>query len=91
VLVLTGAVWFAGAAGMYALEPGSEVTGGFSSYWDALWWTGMLASFFIGRDAHSSEGEVAGAREMAQLRGEIAKLRKALAAMPIDRGQESFP
>ncbi len=123
VLVLTGAVWFAGAAGMYALEPGSEVAGGFSSYWDALWWTGMLltsigsqywpettegrvlafllalyslgilgyltailASFFIGRDAHSSEGEVAGAREMAQLRDEIAGLRRALATRPMDRG-----
>ena len=124
VLVLTAAVWFAGAAGMYALEPGSEVSGGFTSYFDALWWTGMLltsigshywpettegrvlgfllalyslgilgyltailASFFIGRDAHSSEGEVAGARELCELRNEIARLREAL----VDRDFEPAP
>ena len=42
VLALTAAVLTAGAAGMYSLEPASEVPGGFTSYWDALWWTGML-------------------------------------------------
>jgi voltage-gated potassium channel len=31
-----------GSAGMLSFEPASEVKGGFSSYWDALWWTGML-------------------------------------------------
>jgi voltage-gated potassium channel len=117
VLVLTAAVWLAGSAGMYALEPANEVRGGFTSFFDALWWTGMLltsigsqywpvttegrvlgfllalyslgilgyltailASFFIGRDAHSSEGEVAGAREICELRNEIARLRETLLA-----------
>jgi voltage-gated potassium channel len=42
--------------------------------------TAILASFFIGRDAHSSEGEVAGAREICELRNEIARLRETLLA-----------
>ena len=42
VLALTVAVLAAGAAGMYNLEPASEVRGGFTDYWDSLWWTGML-------------------------------------------------
>ena len=39
-----------------------------------------FASFFIGRDAQSAGGEIAGAAELASLRREIAKLRKALEA-----------
>jgi len=35
-------VWFAGATGMYALEPHSTQGDGFSSYFDALWWTAMI-------------------------------------------------
>lgn len=31
-----------GAGGMLAFEPAAEVEGGFASYADALWWTGML-------------------------------------------------
>ncbi len=31
-----------GAAGMLAFEPAREVTGGFTGYADALWWTAML-------------------------------------------------
>jgi voltage-gated potassium channel len=31
-----------GAGGMLAFEPASQVDGGFDSYADALWWTGML-------------------------------------------------
>jgi voltage-gated potassium channel len=31
-----------GAGGMLVFEPASEVEGGFESYGDALWWTGML-------------------------------------------------
>ena len=42
VVGLTLLVMFLGAAGMFYLEPVSEVRGGFTSYWDALWWTGML-------------------------------------------------
>jgi voltage-gated potassium channel len=39
---LTAAVWLAGAAGMLNLEPAGEIRGGFASFWDAFWWTGML-------------------------------------------------
>ena len=41
-----------------------------------------FASFFIGRDADADEGEVAGSRDIAALREEIAALRAALAAAP---------
>ncbi|HZF93980.1 MAG TPA: ion transporter [Allosphingosinicella sp.] len=41
-----------------------------------------FASFFIGRDAASESGEVAGSAEVAALRTEIAALREALAAPP---------
>jgi voltage-gated potassium channel len=40
VVILTVLVTFAGAAGMYAFE--NEVTGGFNSYGEALWWTAMV-------------------------------------------------
>jgi voltage-gated potassium channel len=40
VVALTTVVTLAGAAGMYAFE--SDVEGGFDSYADALWWTGMI-------------------------------------------------
>jgi voltage-gated potassium channel len=42
VLGTTLLVALLGAAGMLAFEPASEVEGGFKSYGDALWWTGML-------------------------------------------------
>ena len=43
VTAVTLTVTFLGAAGMYNLEPASEMQeGGFTSYWDALWWTAML-------------------------------------------------
>lgn len=42
VVGLTLLVTFLGAAGMFYLEPANEVRGGFTSYWDAVWWTGML-------------------------------------------------
>jgi voltage-gated potassium channel len=41
---LTLLVLALGAGGMMSFEPASEVAGGFGSYWDALWWTGMLVS-----------------------------------------------
>jgi voltage-gated potassium channel len=112
---LTVLVALLGAGGMLAFEPASQVEGGFESYADALWWTGMLlatmgsefwprtpegrilcfllavygfavfgyitasfASFFVGRDAASEQGEVAGAKEIAALRAEIAALRRDL-------------
>ena len=39
---LTVLVLALGAAGMLSFEPAGGVEGGFASYWDALWWTGML-------------------------------------------------
>ena len=39
---LTLLVMTLGAAGMLYFEPASQVRGGFSNYWDSLWWTGML-------------------------------------------------
>lgn len=41
-VVLTTLITLLGAGGMLAFEPAAEVQGGFSTYWDALWWTGML-------------------------------------------------
>ena len=40
--------------------------------------TASFASFFVGRDAESAEGEIAAASELALLRGEIAALRLAI-------------
>lgn len=116
VLGLTAVIGLLGAGGMLSFEPASEVPGGFTSYGDALWWTGMLftsigsqywpvtaegrilgfllslygfavfgyitaafASFFVGRDAQSDEGEVAGSSDIAALRKEIVALRADLA------------
>ncbi len=42
VIGLTVTIALLGAGGMLAFEPASEVEGGFTSYADALWWTGML-------------------------------------------------
>jgi voltage-gated potassium channel len=42
VVGLTVTVALLGARGMLAFEPVSEIEGGFTSYPDALWWTGML-------------------------------------------------
>jgi len=42
IAALIVAVCFAGAAGMYALEPHVTDGRGFSSYADALWWTAMI-------------------------------------------------
>ena len=123
VLALTLLVLFVGAAGMLSFEPADQVDGGFTSYGDALWWTGMLiasigsdfwpesaegrvlsamlsvyglavfgyitaafASFFVGRDAASAEGEVAGSLEIAALRREISKLEATLRAQRAQPG-----
>jgi voltage-gated potassium channel len=42
VALLTLAVTFAGAAGMYAFESGEGSGQGFASYGEALWWTAMV-------------------------------------------------
>lgn len=44
--------------------------------------TATLATFFVGRDAEESEGELAGARELAALREELRALREELQARP---------
>lgn len=46
VLLLAAAVTFAGAAGMYALEPRTATPEGpgFHNYGDALWWTAMIVT-----------------------------------------------
>ena len=44
VLAITAVVVLLGAGGMLAFEPAGEVQGGFASYSDALWWTGMLVA-----------------------------------------------
>jgi voltage-gated potassium channel len=112
VSLLTLAVTFAGAAGMYAIENRAP---GFDSYGMALWWTAMrvitagseyyplsaegrglafllalfgyavfgyvtatLATFFIGRDAEEKDAPVAGAKDVAELKNEIATLTKAI-------------
>lgn len=46
---LTLLVLALGAAGMRSFEPAGEVEGGFTSYFHALWWTGMLVAS-IGTD-----------------------------------------
>ena len=122
VIGLTLLVIGLGAAGMLSFEPAREVEGGFSSYAEALWWTGMLvttigsdfwpttvegrvltlllsayglavlgyiaaafASFFIGRDAESAEGEVAGGADVRALAAEVKALRRLLAEQPPKR------
>ena len=104
-----------GLGPLLSFEPAERVEGGFVSYWDALWWTGMLlttlgsqfwplttegrvlafllslyalgvlgyltatfASFFIGRDAAESSGELVGSADLKALRTEVEALRRAL-------------
>jgi voltage-gated potassium channel len=42
VVAFTLTVCVLGAAGMYAFESAADVSGGFKSYGEALWWTAML-------------------------------------------------
>lgn len=44
VLATTALVILLGAGGMLAFEPAREVSGSFTGYPDALWWTAMLVS-----------------------------------------------
>jgi len=113
--LVTAAVILLGAAGMLSFEGANEVSDGFTSYGDALWWTVMLitsigsaywpvtaegrlltallalyglgvigyiaatfASYFVGRDAESRSGPIAGSGELKALRGEIRALREAI-------------
>ncbi len=57
VIGLTVTVTLLGAGGMLAFEPASEVEGGFTSYPDALWWTGMLLTT-MGERVLAQEGRV---------------------------------
>ena len=48
--------------------------------------TATLATFFIGRDADSEDAEIAGARSIEALRGDIAALRADISALVGERG-----
>lgn len=52
--------------------------------------TAAVASYFVGRDADSDEGEVAGERSVAALRHEIAALRSELRAL-LDQNRHRPP
>ena len=56
---LTALVITLGGAGMLSFENGREVEGGFTDYWEALWWTAMLVTS-IGSEfwPRSSEGRI---------------------------------
>lgn len=56
VLATTVLVVLLGAAGMLALEPETELEGGFASYGEALWWTSMLITS-IGSEYWPKTGE----------------------------------
>ena len=43
--------------------------------------TATLATFFVGRDADNSAAELAGAKELAALRGEVVALRDEIRAL----------
>jgi voltage-gated potassium channel len=59
VLGLTGLVIALGAGGMLSFEPAGVAGVGFTSYWDALWWTTMLvASIGTGPWPETMEGRV---------------------------------
>jgi voltage-gated potassium channel len=90
VAALTAAVLFAGAAGMYNLEPASEVRGGFTSYWDALWWTGMLLTS-IGSQywPQTSEARVLGFLLALYGLGVLGYLTATIAAFFIGRDADS--
>lgn len=51
--------------------------------------TATVATFFIGRDAEASEGEIAGAAALQALRDEIAELRADLTSTSARRGPKS--
>jgi voltage-gated potassium channel len=56
---LTALIIFLGAAGMLNFENARDVRGGFTSYGDALWWTGMVvASIGTGPWPETTEGRV---------------------------------
>jgi voltage-gated potassium channel len=59
VVGLTMLVIALGAAGMLIFEPAAEVEEGFTSYWEALWWTMMLVmSIGTGPWPITSEGRL---------------------------------
>jgi len=43
--------------------------------------TATLATYFVGRDAENSEAELAGAKELADLRKELIALRGEISAL----------
>jgi voltage-gated potassium channel len=53
--------------------------------------TASFASFFVGRDAASEQGEVAGSSEIAALRSEIAALRQELSERQVSADPSGMP
>lgn len=49
--------------------------------------TASLASLFVARDAEEGDGELAGARQLDELRAEVATLNRRLAALLDERGR----
>jgi len=51
--------------------------------------TATLATFFVGRDAESAEAEVAGAKQIAELKTEVAQLRVEMQAVLMQLQQQN--
>ncbi len=51
--------------------------------------TATLATFFVGRDAESEEAEVAGAKQIAELKTEVAQLRVEMQAVLMQLEQQN--
>jgi voltage-gated potassium channel len=53
--------------------------------------TATIATFFIGRDAESSEGELAGSEQIERLMTQISQLRSELLAITLSPGSTETP
>ncbi len=51
--------------------------------------TATLATFFVGRDAESEEAEVGGAKQIAELKTEVAQLRVEMQAVLMQLQQQN--
>lgn len=50
--------------------------------------TATLATYFVGRDAEAEEGELAGAKAVAELKSEISALRTEIRKLPLRGGRQ---
>jgi voltage-gated potassium channel len=53
--------------------------------------TATIATFFIGRDAESSEGELAGSEQIERLMTQISQLRSELLLITLSAGSTETP